>query len=88
MNDLSHLYEGQLCPYLDCAWKCELWGDGWYHCPNCGRPFYAGECDSDYEDYHCYRDGGPMGKAPNKIGAVAGDRGPSWATPNSYNPDE
>jgi len=29
-----------------------------------------------------------MGKAPNKIGATAGDGGPSWATPNSYNPDD
>ena len=73
-------WEGQLCPYTDCAWRCTLDGDGWYQCPNCGRPFFASECDSDFEDYHCYRDGGAMGPAPNKVNTVAGDAGPSWFT--------
>jgi hypothetical protein len=74
-------WTGQLCPYIDCAWWCELWAEGWYQCPNCGRYFYACESDSDYEDWKCYRDGGPMGNAPANVNVVAGSRGPSWATP-------
>ena len=75
-------WEGQLCPWLDCAWKCELHGQGWYQCPNCGRYFYAYECDSDYEDYFCYKDGSAVGFAPrNGTVPIAGDRGRSWVTP-------
>ena len=73
-------WEGQLCPYIDCCWWCELWGDGWYQCPSCGRVFYARVCDSDFEDYHCYRAGGYYGDAPT-VRTIAGSRGPSWATP-------
>lgn len=71
-------WEGQLCPYIGCSWWCELWGEGWYQCPHCGRVFYASDCDSDYEDYHCYRD--EKGIAP-QVRTIAGSRGPSWATP-------
>lgn len=77
---MPEYWEGQLCPYIGCSWKCELWGEGWYQCPNCGRKFYAVIADSDYEDYHCYRDGGPMGPAPARVNTIAGSMGPSWAT--------
>ncbi len=79
----SESAEWQLCPYIDCGWKCEVWGEGWYICPHCRRPFFARTTDSDIEDWHFYRDGGPMGIAPESALLIAGSLGPSWATPKT-----
>ncbi len=74
---------GQLCPYQDCCHDLAIPTIGWYKCGFCGREFYAGETDSDYEDYRCFRsDKAPSG-APAKPEEfpIAEDLGASWATP-------
>jgi len=80
---MTEEFEGQLCPYVGCSWKCGFHEEGWHVCPKCYRLFWARSTDSDYEDFHCYTiDCGAPGE-PDLPGAVpvAEDWGPSWATP-------
>ncbi len=75
--------DGQLCPYEDCAYDLAIKDSGWWSCGHCLRDFYADSTDSDFEDYHCYRDGEreytPI--KPDKM-PLARILGKSWATPN------
>jgi len=77
---MSEDWEGQLCPYDDCAWKCEFNDVGWYRCPHCRRLFFVRVSDSDYEDWFAYREFETDESKPDIL-PVAGDRGPSWGTP-------
>lgn len=74
--------EGQLCPYDECCHVLAFEHGGWWHCPACGRDFYAQDCDSDYEDYHCYEEHSVrISVAKLDVVPLARDCGPSWATP-------
>jgi len=75
--------EGQLCPYNDCCHDLAIPTIGWYKCGACERVFYAGDTDSDYEDYRCYREDKAPADAPAKPDEIptARDLGASWATP-------
>jgi hypothetical protein len=74
---------GQLCPYDDCCHDLAIPEMGWYKCGACERVFYAGDTDSDYEDYRCYREDKAPSDAPAKPDEIptARDLGASWATP-------
>jgi hypothetical protein len=74
--------EGQLCPNAECAHDLAIAHSGWWQCPNCGVQFFAGDTESDIEDYHAYPEGHPHATLakPDTV-PVARDLGASWATP-------
>lgn len=83
-HNMGVIVDGQLCPYQDCSWNCGFDKTGRYICPNCKRAFCTDPSDSDFEDWHTYRDGEcpeDIPPKPNKI-PLAQDLGPSWGTPD------
>lgn len=76
-------WEGQLCPYNDCCWKCELDKPGWWICPHCNRPFYAEINEGETEEYNAYRADERQRIPQQRHVPMAGDRGPSWGTPTA-----